>query len=225
LALVGISFGAAKAQSDSHPSEPSNIINVTVNIKPQTTNGQGDKTSLIGACIGYGKDFNVFQLNDRWTVEYLWHAGLDVNKIHSENNRPDLSSQQSNIDITQIKASASIILGSQFKAAKNFGIGVRVPVGVGLNTGIANGSYNWETGDFGIYKNHLLVRPCFITEQQLFIRHKNLEAFGGYRISIGIIGKTKLNTGAKVFNEAGYHLNSQAHFMTGLRIYLKSKGK
>ncbi|MDR1337998.1 MAG: hypothetical protein LBJ73_03130 [Rickettsiales bacterium] len=225
LALAGLSFGAAKAQSNTHLSKPSHIINATVNTEPQTTDELGNKTSLIGAGIGYGKDFAVFPLNNRWTIEYLWQAGLDINKIHSENTRPDLSRQQSDIDITQIKASVALVLGFQFKINGNFGLGIRMPLGVGLNTGVANGSYNWETGDFGIYKNHFLVRPCFFTEPQLFIKRKNLEAFGGCRISTGPIGKTKLNTGEKVFNEAGFHLNNQMHFMAGLRLYLKSKGK
>jgi hypothetical protein len=226
LVLAGLSFGAAKAQSDTHPTKPSHIISTKINTKPQTTDVLGTKTSLIGAGIGYGKDFAVFQSkNNRWSAEYLWQAGLDINKIHSENNRPDLSRQQYNIDITQIKASVAIVPGFQFKATKNFGLGFRMSVGVGLNTGIANGSYNWETGDFGIYKNRFLVRPCLFTNPQMFIKHKNLEIFGGYMMSTGTIDQIKLNTGEKVFNKAGFLLNNQEYFTVGLSLYLNSKGK
>ena len=224
LAMVGLSFGTAKAQSDNDTERPLRAISVITNIKPHQADEFGTRRAMAGAGVEYTQSIINDVIFNRLHAELTWQTGLHANKIHSTNKHLN-PVYYGNIHIKQIKVVGGFSLGLRFQANDRLAIGLRLQTDAGLNFGLVNGTETWNTGDFCIYDNHFLFSPCLSSAPQLFIRCKRAEFFGGAKAAAGIPRKKKLSDGNKVEREPNYAMNNQMNYLLGVRLYLNTRGK
>lgn len=227
LALAGLSFGAARAQSDDTIDTPAHIISVFSNIKPHTADESGIRRGITGLAVEYAKPILYDPIWPGLHSELTWQVGAQMNRIHVRAGHTATAPMgyQGDVRIRQYKIVGGFGLGLRFRATDKLTVGARIQTDVGLNIGVVDGLEMWDTGDFCAHARHRIISPCLTSAPQLFIRHNRAEIFGGIQATGGIVKNKKLSNGQRVQNQVQYATNNQMNYLVGLRLYLKSRGK
>ena len=185
-------------------------LGIGANIGPENRYG----ASSIGAGFQFIVPFGSQDIGN-FSTGFPLRFGLDFNRRQSQDD-----TWHGNHDMTVGQAVLSAMFGVNgvFMINDNTGFGWSNWIGGGLAGGIANGQYNWSTGQFGIYRNKLVLSPLFLIGAEFIVRYKNTDFF--------LVGKTGMGPNSlgrnvgdpeSAFCQATQMNSTVGHFVVGIR--------